>query len=199
MRKKNRSLFLLLLFLFMILTQYRFFQSIDENIVLAVEKLREERFDFFMYNMTKIGSFNITFLLTVIFFIFFVMKGKKREGFFLFINFWGVRFLNQFLKQLFLRERPNFHPLIEVGEYSFPSGHTMNSTAIYGLIAYFFVQHQYANKKWVIFLFSVLIFLIGFSRVYLGVHYVSDVLAGFLAGSFWLLFIITILEKVRQK
>lgn len=96
-------------------------------------------------------------------------------------------FLNILLKMIFQRPRPEFDPILDLSaSYSFPSGHAMNSFIFYSVLAYF-VYHFTHN---VFLSFSaasasiIMILLIGFSRVYLGVHYPSDVLAGYIAGFF---------------
>lgn len=103
------------------------------------------------------------------------------------------------LKNIFSRQRP-FFPLVEPAlGYSFPSGHSMMSFSFYGLLIY--LAARYINEKWLktvaIFALAALIMLIGFSRVYLRVHYASDVLAGFSVGSIWLLFSIWVLNKIE--
>ncbi|HAH93738.1 MAG TPA: hypothetical protein DCM01_07835 [Dielma fastidiosa] len=87
---------------------------------------------------------------------------------------------NVLLKQLFIRPRPIGYRLIEIDGYSFPSGHSMAAMAFYGYLIYL-IWHK-LEVKWQKYLFtcllSLLILLIMLSRIYLGVHYASDVLAG---------------------
>jgi undecaprenyl-diphosphatase len=109
--------------------------------------------------------------------------------------------LDQLLKVLFARPRPIFeHPLLRESGYSFPSGHAMESLVVYGMVAYFAVL---ALRTWrahtaVVFGAALLVMLIGFSRMYLGVHYFSDVLAGFAAEGIWLSTCITAMESIRR-
>jgi membrane protein DedA with SNARE-associated domain/membrane-associated phospholipid phosphatase len=113
----------------------------------------------------------------------------------------GSAVLNQLLKGLFARPRPFFeHPLLIETSYSFPSGHAMESLVVYGMLAYFAVL---ALKTWrartaVVFGAALLVLLIGLSRMYLGVHYFSDVVAGYAAGGVWLSALITGVEIVRR-
>ena len=105
------------------------------------------------------------------------------------------------LKVLFARPRPYFEqPLLLETYYSFPSGHAMEAVVLYGMLAYFAVLALRTGwaRAAVVFGTSLLILLIGFSRMYLGVHYFSDVMAGFAAGGAWLSICITAMELVRR-
>ncbi len=89
--------------------------------------------------------------------------------------------LNQLLKFIIQRPRPVGYRIVEEKGFSFPSGHSMASTAFYGFLIYLVykkVKNKYLKIGLIIFL-TFLIFSIGVSRIYLGVHYTSDVLAGF--------------------
>ena len=103
------------------------------------------------------------------------------------------------IKNILRRPRPDEFRIIEENGYSFPSGHSMVSMAFYGLLIYLIykrVKNKYL-KYGLITLLSIVIILIGLSRIYLGVHYTSDVLAGFLLGiSYLIIFISIINEKI---
>lgn len=104
------------------------------------------------------------------------------------------------LKQFFHRDRP-LVPLLEAAKgLSFPSGHAMMSSTFYGLIIYL-VWRNIENKtlKWVItILLLLIIFFIGLSRIYLRVHYPTDVMAGFCLGVIWLILSISILNRMER-
>lgn len=107
--------------------------------------------------------------------------------------------LNQILKYVFLRERPGLPHLVEVSGYSFPSGHSMNSLIFYGFFIYFILKSMNHWSKYAIAgLLGLLVPMIGISRVYLGVHYASDVLAGFLIGLGWLILFIRTSNRYVQ-
>ena len=101
-------------------------------------------------------------------------------------------------KLFYARPRPEigFH-MIEQGGLSFPSGHSMTGLVFYGLLIYFIAKYGEKNRaqKALMSLLVVLIVLIGFSRVYLGVHYPTDVLAGWFLGTNILVSAIIIIEK----
>ncbi|KUG09677.1 phosphatase PAP2 family protein [Solirubrum puertoriconensis] len=107
--------------------------------------------------------------------------------------------LNLLLKEFYNRPRPML-PLTSASGLSFPSGHAMISASFYGLLIYLTWRHvQNRSLRWLlVLLLTVLILLIGLTRVYLRVHYASDVLAGFAAGGLWLLLAIPLLNRLEQ-
>lgn len=109
----------------------------------------------------------------------------------------GVMFL---LKRIFNRQRPLTPLLFEAEGLSFPSGHAMISFTFYGLLIYIIWQSKFALwLKWLLGLFFLtLIFFIGFSRIYLQVHYATDVMAGFCVGLIWLSISIWVLKKIER-
>ncbi len=114
----------------------------------------------------------------------------------------GGEVLNLLLKDLFARPRPSFeHPLVVDTSYSFPSGQAMESVVVYGMLAYFVVLTSRAWGKRAVSVggAALIVLLIGFSRVYLGAHYASDVVGGFAAGGAWLSAVITAWEAMRRR
>ncbi|MFB9973957.1 phosphatase PAP2 family protein [Allobacillus sp. SKP2-8] len=113
----------------------------------------------------------------------------------------GISVLTSSLKELFERDRPNLIQEYDGTGYSFPSGHSTGPMVFYGFIIYLIIRSRFpVVTKWIVgIVLSVLIFLIGFSRIYLGVHYASDVIGGFLLGFAWLATNITILEITIRK
>jgi membrane-associated phospholipid phosphatase len=104
------------------------------------------------------------------------------------------------LKQFFHRDRP-LVPLLQAAKgLSFPSGHAMMSSTFYGLLIYLVWRNiKNATVKWVItILLLLVIFFIGLSRIYLRVHYPTDVMAGFCLGLIWLILSISILNKMER-
>lgn len=116
------------------------------------------------------------------------------------ICLWGGFLFNCGLKYFFKRERPSLERLVDAGGFSFPSGHSMVCFAFYGMLIYL----AYINLScslWrtaLMILISCFILMIGVSRIYLGVHFPSDVAAGFAAGGVWLTVCIVALEAVRH-
>ena len=144
--------------------------------------------------MTNFGGAIFVISLTTI--LFFVIKDKK-IGISIITNLGIVTILNQIIKFIMQRPRPTEFRIIEETGYSFPSGHSMVSLAFYGYLIY--LIYKYINnkhlKRTLIIILSVLICIIGVSRIYLGVHYTSDVLGGFLISFAYLIIYIELVNK----
>ena len=152
-----------------------------------------------MLFMTHMGSVFMLGLLLVISMIWLFMKRKDVWGRRLyFIAVAGGGLLNLLLKNFFERERPIVNRMIEADGFSFPSGHSMGSMTYYGFLGYLVLRSKRKplSKLGLGILLCLVILLIGISRIYLGVHYPSDVLAGFVAGSVWLVICISLLEII---
>ena len=104
--------------------------------------------------------------------------------------------LNPVLKNIFDRERPTLLRLIDISGFSFPSGHAMGATSYFGSIIYILNRHDSGISKGVLIGLSALfILLISTSRVYLGVHYPTDIIAGIIGGAFCIVLSTLILKK----
>ena len=144
-----------------------------------------------------ITNFAGMFVLIGISVISLIIIKNKKIGLAIFGNLGLSALLNFVLKNIIQRPRPTEFRIIDEKGYSFPSGHSMVSMAFYGFIIYL-IYKNIKNKylKWIsISLLSLLIFLIGISRIYLGVHYTSDVLAGFLISIAYLTIITSFIGK----
>lgn len=125
-----------------------------------------------------------------------VLIRNEKIGVTIYLNLLCVGALNQLLKYIVQRPRPNEFRLINESGYSFPSGHSMASTAFYGFFIYL-IYKKVKNKKLkiiLITLLTLLIILIGISRIYLGVHYTTDVIAGFLVSISYLMIYTSIID-----
>ena len=136
--------------------------------------------------ITNFGGAIFLIILTITLFI--LIKNKK-IGLSIILNLIVITGLNQILKYILQRPRPTEYRLIEETGYSFPSGHSMVSMAFYGYLIYLIYKYvKNKDLKWIsIVLLSILICSIGISRIYLGVHYTSDVLGGFLISLSYLI------------
>lgn len=114
----------------------------------------------------------------------------------------GGMLLNKLLKYAFHRPRPRFDdPILTLTSYSFPSGHTMIATVLYGVLAAYLLSktESLGARILVILSASILIALVGFSRIYLGAHYLSDVLAAMAEGLAWLSLCLTVVYSVYHR
>lgn len=145
--------------------------------------------------ITNLGS-SVTFILLAIILIIFTKN--KKIGLTIFLNLPFIFIINQILKIIIARPRPTINPLIIENGYSFPSGHSMVSMAFYGYLIYLifkYISNKYL-KYFLIIILSFLILAIGLSRIYLGVHYPSDVCAGYLLSLAYLILYIPISNHI---
>jgi len=133
--------------------------------------------------------------------LYFVRKASRYRLLALMLTIPGGMLLNWMLKYAFHRSRPAWDdPILVIGSFGFPSGHAMTATLLYGFLAAFGVRKVQAWRWRVLAVLAagLLVVLIGFSRLYLGVHYLSDVLAGVAAGSAWLALCLIAVGTLRR-
>ena len=138
---------------------------------------------------------NVAFLVIFVLIVLLILRNK--DAVFVIFNLIFLRLLNYVIKIIIKRDRPNILRLIKIGEYSFPSGHAMISMGVYGYLIYLIykkIKNPYIKYLGIIIL-SLLIILIGISRIYLGVHYFSDVVAVYTLSLIYLIIFI----RVRRK
>ncbi|MEZ4865234.1 MAG: phosphatase PAP2 family protein [Caldilineaceae bacterium] len=156
----------------------------DAPVMLAVHQLSTPWLNTLMIAITWIGSPGIILLAPLAAGWLWLRRRKPAAAIALMVSVIGAALLSGSLKLLFARPRPTvFPPLLTEQTYSFPSGHTWVSIAFYGFIAYLLWQHQ---RRVGAILTAAFALLIAFSRIYLGVHYPSDVLASLSIGLLWL-------------
>ena len=165
--------------------------NFDNSIYSLISNMISNNMTYFMKLITFLGSAYTIVTITILFILF----GKDKKYFS--INLISIFLLNQLLKRIIQRPRPVDINIINESGYSFPSGHSMVSMAVYGLIIYYIYKNMNNKRlKWIlILLLSILILLIGFSRIYLGVHFASDVLGGFILSLIWLIIFILIIDN----
>ena len=144
-----------------------------------------------------ITNFGGAIILIGLAFTLFIFIKNKKIGVSIISNLAIITVLNQLLKRIVQRPRPTEFRIVEESGYSFPSGHSMVSMAFYGYLIYLiykYVKNKYL--KWIsIILLSILICSIGIIRIYLGVHYTSDVLGGFFISISYLIIYISAVNK----
>jgi undecaprenyl-diphosphatase len=147
--------------------------------------------------VTMLGSTLVLALVAGVTAAYLVWRGRGRDAALVAVAFAGAQLLTWILKGTFERPRPTFDdPIATAGWFSFPSGHALSSIAVYGTLAYLLAGALRSRRARAAGLAGValLVAAIGFSRLYLGVHYLTDVLAGYSAGLAWLLFAIALLR-----
>jgi undecaprenyl-diphosphatase len=150
---------------------------------------------------TALGSFVVLAVIGLALSVLLWHLQKQRYVALIWVACTGSLVLNQTLKAAFGRSRPDvFEKLVDVGHLSFPSGHAMNSMVFYTVAAYAIghVVGPGRTKHWVYAFAALLIGTVGFTRLYLGVHYPSDVLAGFAVGYSWAILCAVVTERWGQ-
>ena len=161
---------------------------------VLVENLRS---DFLTMIMTIITDFGSGLVLVTLALLFILFSKNKKKGMCVSLNLIIITIINLILKFIIQRPRPSGFNIINESGYSFPSGHSMISTAFYGFLIYL-VYKNIKNKMLRVVLIILLFFLIimiCISRIYLGVHYASDVIGGFCISISYLMVFIMIVPK----
>lgn len=202
LKKKKFYLFLVAIIGFLVITIFVLkdgILGIDRDSYLFIKNyLISDKLTFYVKIITNFGSGIGLIILALL--VSYLFKNKK-ISIAIFGNLIIVFLINTFLKIIFQRERPLVDNwLVKEFGYSFPSAHSMVSMAFYGFLIYL-IYTNIEKKKWkypVIILLSLIILLIGISRIYLGVHYLSDVLAGFLISIAYLVIFIYFYNKFQN-
>ena len=197
MRKKKFIILLFsILFIFiMMLVILNKSSFIDDNIYNFVISIRNDFFDNYFMFITRLGNTKVVLGIIIAFCIIF----HNKNSIYLSLCSLGSVCLNTLIKVIIKRQRPNILRLIEQGGYSFPSGHAMISISLYGFLLYL-VLSEINNKILKYCVSIILIFIIisiGASRIYLGVHFASDVIAGYLLASIYVIIFIMIIDKYK--
>lgn len=153
--------------------------------LLFVERLRTPWLNVLMESVSSLATPVVLVVLTLVIGAF---APGRRPGWCCATNLVLVAVLNVVLKLLIQRPRPVGFRLVEESGFSFPSGHSMVAAAFFGLIVWLLWRYERDRRRKVFFsaVFSLVIVAIGVSRIYLGVHYASDVVGGFCAALIWL-------------
>ncbi|KEO77145.1 phosphatase PAP2 family protein [Paenibacillus polymyxa] len=142
--------------------------------------------------ITSFGSFSMSLIIAIgAATLCWVFLRSKAYSFAILSSFTAMWVLNTLIKEILQRERPSLQHLVEAGGYSFPSGHAMISMGFYGMIfAIWAIERKIRERSLFLpcVLGALLIILIGLSRIYLGVHFPTDIVGGYIAGIIWLAF-----------
>lgn len=202
--KKNLKWVVLFICLvgFLALTEDVFNKEIMQGDIIGYKMISTFLISDFVTPIAKfITNFGGAIFLSIATIALLLLIKNKKIGLSIFSNIVIITILNQLLKRILRRPRPTEFRIVEETGYSFPSGHSMVSMAFYGYLIYLiyrYIENKYI--KWLlIVLLSILICLIGISRIYLGVHYTSDVLGGFLLSISYLVVYISLIKKILSE
>lgn len=204
-----RNTLILLIIAFAILTTfakaYPYF-SFDLTITQTIQRFRPLWFEQLMIVLSIFGNVQWAIVSVLLVSTFIFLLDKKREAVMVIVSALGSLSISQFFKLLVARPRPDGTLVIQMDTYfksnSFPSGHVMFYVGFYGFLV--FLTFIFIKKKllrnFMLATLSVPVILGGVSRVYLGVHWFSDVLGAYLIGFVWLLLVIHLYEtQIRKK
>ncbi|OAQ38106.1 hypothetical protein A5893_14980 [Pedobacter psychrophilus] len=175
--------------------------SIDDFITNHIIFYRSAHLNIIMKYITFVGDLFGYLILCIILGLFFYFKKNWRVSLEITLVLVLASGLNVFLKNVISRPRPLINRIVYANFYSFPSGHAMSAIVFYGFISYLclILLKKLWQKVMIVLFCVVMIFAIGISRIYLGVHYPSDILAGYLAGTAWLMFCLVILNVLTLR
>ncbi len=170
---------------------------IDQQTYALMRELQHPTTDYFFRGVTHLGGLPALLLLGALALAFLILHNRDFSTLILVFGMLAGEALVWPLKFAFERPRPEtLIPGLETLSSSFPSAHAFNSLVFYGLLAYFLLGavRFWESRFYLAFCSSFLVLLIGFSRIYLGLHWLSDVLAGFVLGGCWLTVLVTACE-----
>lgn len=176
--------------------------AVDRTFLLWIHQFANPALDRLMLAITELGNPNTVIAIAGITFAVLWWRHYYQEAKIFFIDCSGGVILSYGLKLIFSKSRPNLwqSPITETS-FSYPSGHALGSTILYGFLAYL-VATRYPKFSLFIYIFAVLLITaIGISRLYLGVHWPTDIIAGYSIGFLWIMFCSTMLrlQKLTDK
>ena len=194
---KKRIIFIISIILFIIIAiSISLYDNIplDSNIYNTIKNIinptNTHIFKIITFTASTLGIIIICLLSFII---------NKKSGILLTFNTIIITVINLISKLIFRRDRPTINQLVFEDSYSFPSGHTITATVVYGFIIYLIYKSNLSKKEKSIYIsiLILLILLIGLSRIYLGVHYFTDVIGAIALGISYLIIAIYIIEKKK--
>ncbi|RTE09226.1 phosphatase PAP2 family protein [Paenibacillus whitsoniae] len=174
----------------------------DEAIITSIQGHESPMITCMMKVFTFIGGGIPVGIITIlaILFLYFVLHHRVELTLLIAVVI-GSALINTVLKTAYHRSRPMIHRIIEANGFSYPSGHSMTAFSLYGVLAFLLWRHikTSSSRITLVVLSSLMVLLIGVSRIYLGVHYPTDVLGGFLASGCWLTVAIWFYQWLQEK
>jgi len=177
------------------------FVTIDNTVAEMLYGFRTDFIARVFYILTQFGNQYVIMLGVMILSVFFIIKKKSYVILGLMVSVAGSSLTVQLGKHIFKVGRPHQYSYYQMDSYSFPSGHATAAVAFYGVVFYLLIKNakRLKSKFYLLIAGLILILTIGFSRMYLCEHYLSDVVGGYLLGFWWLLLSISILLWKEDK
>lgn len=175
-------------------------RSIDVVISQFVaEELRTDWMTSAFYFITTLGNFEVLAVIVSLVASYLLYQRRYLQALWLGVVTSGAGLTTHYLKLVFLRERPEFR-LLEEATYSFPSGHATGAAVVGGAIGWLVYKYTKVEvqKRVALSVAVVFIVLVSASRVYLGVHYLSDIIAGWLVAAIWIVGSVLLLRRFYQ-
>lgn len=174
--------------------------AFDKIILLWIHSFANPTLDRIMQTITRLNDPNTAVIVVIITVSLLLWRQYYQEVKIFFINCAGGVILSYGLKSIFGKTRPDlWQSAIKEVSFSYPSGHALGSTVLYGFLAYLLAT-RYRQFSWLIYLLAVsIVGAIGLSRLYLGVHWPTDIIGGYGIGFLWLTFCITMLKLQKMK
>ena len=172
--------------------------TFDQSVLRSINEQSTPAFDTFFLVATEFGGVAFVVIVSAILLGWLLYKRRRYDALLLAAGVGGAALLNYCAKITFVRERPDlWSQLIEETTYSFPSGHAAGSSALAVVIVALLWRTKWRVPALIIA--PLYIVLIGFSRMYLGVHYLTDIIAGWIVGISWVLLVVTLIYYRRAR
>jgi membrane-associated phospholipid phosphatase len=162
--------------------------SFDRSLLLWIHQFANPQLDGLMLFITALGDPGTVITVFISTIVWLGMKRRYTDAIGFLIICTGGVLINQVMKLFFAKPRPELWTrLISETSFSFPSGHAVGSMVVYGFIGYILAREFPVYQRYIYAAASILIIAVGFSRLYLGVHYPTDIIAGYGVGILWLI------------
>ena len=159
-------------------------QAVDEAALRLVNGWAGPGLDAFFVTATTLGGVYVVAPVTALLVTWMIYKERLRDAIFVLVAIGGAALANSLLKLVFVRSRPDlWDPLVQELTFSFPSGHAAASMAV--AVVCVFLAWRTSRRVLVVAVSALYVVLVGLSRMYLGVHYPTDILAGWLLSGVW--------------
>jgi len=174
--------------------------NFDQSLLIKIHAFSDPHLDAIMVAITHLGNPTSIVIVFTLSFLLLLWHKDYLEAKILIVASLGAFFLNVGLKLFFTKNRPQlWDQLIIEKSFSFPSGHAIGSMVLYGFLGYLLANHYPKLTILIYSLTTILILSIGFSRLYLGVHWPTDIIAGYAIGFLWLEACLTTLKLQKNK